>query len=229
MTDPPVPCVGFDEDLSALLDGELAPARQGEVRAHVAGCARCSDRLARLARVDEALRSLRHAEVPTDLAERLRARIAEEARGRSSVVHERGRSSVAHEPGRTSDAPAAAPARPAPPRRRRWIPFAATAFAAAAALALYLVVARPRPASQEPTIAEREEPAPEQEVAKRETPPATGPPRAEQLEPGGEPAAIEAASDEDIAVALDLETLADLEVIERLDVLEDLAALDGAG
>lgn len=210
MTDPG-PCSAFVEDLSALLDGELAPAREAELRAHVASCPRCTQQLARLARTDEALRALPAAEVPADLATRLRARIEEEG-GRSSA---RGRSSAAR---------GAAPSRRATPRRRRWIPLAAGALAAAAALALYLLVARPR--VEESRVAEREEPAPEREVATREIPPQ---PPAQEVAPGPELEAIQAASDEELAVALDLDTLADLDVIERLDVLEQLAALDGAG
>ena len=204
MTDPG-PCSAFDEDLSALLDGELAPAREAELRAHVASCPRCTQHLARLARADEALRALPAAEVPADLATRLRARIEEEG-------------------GRSSAARGAAPSRRATPRRRRWIPLAAGALAAAAALALYLLVARPR--VEETQVAEREEPAPEREVATREIP--LQPP-AQEVAPGPELEAIQAASDEELAVALDLDTLADLDVIERLDVLEQLAALDGAG
>jgi anti-sigma factor RsiW len=210
MTDPAA-CGPFDADLSALLDGELGPAREAEVRAHLAGCARCAEHLARLARADEALRALPSAEVPADLATRLRARI-EEGRGRSV---ERGRSSAA--PG------VASPRRPAP-RRRRWIPLAAGAFAAAATLALYLFVARPR--LEDARVAEREVPAPEREVATREIPPE---PPVEEALPGPELEAIQAASDEELALALDLDTLADLHVIERLDVLEQLAALDGSG
>jgi anti-sigma factor RsiW len=205
MTDP-ASCAAFEADLSALLDGELERARESEVRAHLAGCARCTERLARLARVDEALRSLPPAEVPAGLGERLRARIgAEERVGASDRRGSRERG-------------------PAPTRRRRWIPLAATALAAAASLALYLLVARPRPAQEEPPVAVVERPAPEREIARREPPaqPGTEVPEAD-LE------AIAAASDDELALALDLDTLADFEVIERLELLEALSALDGAG
>ena len=213
MTDPAT-CRAFEEDLSALLDGELEPAREAEVRAHTAGCARCAERLARLARVDEALRSLPDAETPADLAERLRVRLDEERRRSSASAEDRGRS---------LDARQAPPSQRPQPRRRRWLPFAATALAAV--LALYLVFGRPRPAGEEPTLAERERTAPEPEIARREVPPE--PP--EELVSGPELEAIQSASDEDLALALALDTLADLDVIERLDVLEQLAALDGAG
>jgi hypothetical protein len=224
-------CRAFEEDLSALLDGELEPAREAEVRAHTAGCARCAERLARLARVDEALRSLPDTETPSDLAERLRVRLDEERRRSSASAEDRGRSlprgrSSDEGRRRSLDARQAPPSHRPPPRRRRWIPLAATALAAAAALALYLVFGRPRPAGEEPTLAERERTAPEPEIAGREVPTQ---PLSEELVSGPELGAIRAASDEELALALDLDTLADLDVIERLDVLEQLAALDGAG
>ena len=228
MTDPAT-CRAFEEDLSALLDGELEPAREAEVRAHTAGCARCAERLARLARVDEALRSLPDAETPADLAERLRVRLDEERRRSSASAEDRGRSlprgrSSDEARGRSLDARQAPPSQRAQPRRRRWLPFAATALAAV--LALYLVFGRPRPAGEEPTLAERERTAPEPEIARREVP---SEPLPEELASGPELEAIQSASDEDLALALALDTLADLDVIERLDVLEQLAALDGAG
>jgi anti-sigma factor RsiW len=242
MTDPST-CRAFEEDLSALLDGELEAAREAEVRAHAAGCTRCAERLARLTRVDEALRSLPEAETPADLAERLRVRLDEERRRSSASAEDRGRSLLQGRSsnearrrssdeardevgGRSSDARQAPPSHRPPPRRRRWIPLAGTALAAAAALALYLVVGRPRPAGEEPMLAERERPAPEREIARREPPPE---PLPDELVSGPELEAIQAASDEELALALDLDTLADFAVIERLHVLEQLAALDGAG
>ncbi|RIL07694.1 MAG: anti-sigma factor, partial [Proteobacteria bacterium] len=38
-------CQAFEDDLSALLDGELGAARAAEVEAHVARCAACARRL----------------------------------------------------------------------------------------------------------------------------------------------------------------------------------------
>jgi anti-sigma factor RsiW len=231
MTDPAT-CQAYEADLSALLDGELEPAREAEVRAHAAGCARCAERLARLARVDEALRSLPDAETPADLAERLRVRLDEERRRTAASAgdpEDRGRSlrrgPSSDEVRRPGDARQAPPSQRPPPRRRRWIPLTATALAAAAALALYLVFGRPRP-GEEPTLADRERTVPEPEIARREVLPEPVP---EELVSGPELEAIQAASDEELALALDLDTLADLDVIERLHVLEQLAALDGAG
>jgi anti-sigma factor RsiW len=234
----PATCAAFEPDLSALLDGELEPAREGEVRAHVAGCARCADRLARLSRVDETLRALPGAETPGDLAERLRVRLDEERR-RVSI---RGRSFDSAQARGDDAAPVRSPERPGagrpvpsrapttsqrtPARRRRWIPLAAIAAAAAAALVLYSVLAPDwRRAREESRTAERERTTPGPEVAVREVPA----PLPDELVSGPELEAIQAASDDELAVALDLDTLADLDVIERLDVLEQLAALDGAG
>ncbi len=225
MTTDPATCQAFEADLSALLDGELAPAREAEVRAHAADCARCTQRLAHLARVDEALRSLPDAETPADLAERLRVRLEEERRRSSPSAEDRGRSFDEGQE-RSSD-PRPPPSQRPRPRRRRWIPLAAIAAAAAAALVLYSVLepARRR-ALEESRTAERERTAPEPDLARREVPPE---PLPEELVSGPELEAIRAASDEELALALALDTLTDFDVIERLDVLEQLAALDGAG
>ena len=45
-------CLAFAEDLSALIDAELADVRESEVRAHVATCAACAERLQELGNVD---------------------------------------------------------------------------------------------------------------------------------------------------------------------------------
>jgi anti-sigma factor RsiW len=228
----PATCPAFEPDLSALLDGE--PAREAELRAHVAGCAPCADRLARLSRVDEALSALPDAETPGDLAERLRMRLEEERRrasdrGRSSdstYGRAAGRDAPARSPdrpGRPAQAPRPPTSQRPPARRRRWIPLAAIAVAAAAALVVYSVLEPGwRRALEESRTAQRER---EPEVAVREVPA----PLPDELVSGPELEAIEEASDDDLALALDLDTLADLDVIERLDVLEQLAALDGAG
>jgi anti-sigma factor RsiW len=111
-------CAGFDEDLSALLDGELTPQREQEVRAHLAACPGCSQRLETLRRVDAALRGLPLRPPAAALAERLRERLVAER------------------------APAARTSRRAPGRRHRW--FALPAAAAAAAVALAAVLLLPR-------------------------------------------------------------------------------------
>ena len=55
MTRLPPPCAGFDEDLSAFLDGALAPDREEEVRAHLDLCDACVRRLEVFALADAAV------------------------------------------------------------------------------------------------------------------------------------------------------------------------------
>ena len=73
-------CEAYDEDLSALLDGELSEERETEVRAHAASCPRCARRLDALRSVDGLLASAPAPPVPHDLRARLDARIAADAR-----------------------------------------------------------------------------------------------------------------------------------------------------
>jgi anti-sigma factor RsiW len=114
-----IDCVACEEDLSALIDGELAAGREALLRDHLAGCARCGARLAALRAVDAGLAALPAPAVPEDLRARLEARIA------------------------AADVDARAPGRAAPPRRRRWLATRAwgALAAAGAAIALYLAVA----------------------------------------------------------------------------------------
>jgi anti-sigma factor RsiW len=69
-------CQGFEEDLSALLDDELAPERAAELRDHVAVCAGCRELLGRLVRVDSALSGAPARPVPASLRARLEASLA---------------------------------------------------------------------------------------------------------------------------------------------------------
>ena len=109
-------CEAYDEDLSALLDGELSEERETEVRAHAVACPHCTRRLNALRSVDRLLASAPAPAISHDLRARLDARIAADAGRR--------------------------PLRTRPPRRRRLgrpaLGFAAAA--AAAVLALYLGV-----------------------------------------------------------------------------------------
>jgi anti-sigma factor RsiW len=136
----PETCVAFDEDLSALLDGELTPERAGEVEAHVAACARCRAQLAAFQSVGARLRGVRRPDVPRELEARLLARVATESRAM----------------------PGPAPARGRPRRRLRARGVLAGAALAAAALALYLGVVR-RPPS--PVLAPPDGPVARQEPA----------------------------------------------------------------
>ncbi|HVN39053.1 MAG TPA: zf-HC2 domain-containing protein [Myxococcota bacterium] len=218
MTGPiPIECTRYAEDWSALLDGELPPAREAELRAHLDDCARCRAKLASLARVDVLLAGLPVASANADLFARLRARID------------------------ANEASAAAP-RLAPPRRRRALRLAAAAVAAAAALALYLALPRPRGeiAPQPPLrVAKapqpREVPAAEPPIAPP-APAAPAPPTqvAERRAAAPAPAAPEPARDpefdslpaDDLAAGMDLDTAKDLPVIANLELLERLVAME---
>jgi hypothetical protein len=229
MEDPSAACVGYSEDLSALLDGELPPERETALRAHVEGCAACARRLAELGRVDLALSSTPLPAVPAQLRARLEQRIAADA-----APAER--------------ASRGGPGRAAPPRRRLYVP--AAGLAAAAAAALYLVLrpdepslpgagpAQPPVAVIEP-VAPAPAPAPPAERSEiaRELPapsPPKAPPAAEPTAPvpRGAPAGQLAERDpseqdlEELGLVLELDTLQDLEVIANLDLLERLVALE---
>ena len=73
------------EDLTALADGALPPARAEQVREHLGSCAACRAELDRLAAAAAALRRLPPAPEPSPLfAARLAARLAREGRPRRS-------------------------------------------------------------------------------------------------------------------------------------------------
>ncbi len=203
------PCLSYGEDLSALLDGELDSAREAELRAHLVACEPCRTHFASLAGVNDGLRALAGRPVPANLEARLFARIATERRtGAASLTRRRSLRG-----------------------RRLGATFAVAALAAAAAVALYLgVVRNPAPDEPGPAIAQQPapplpEPAP---VAPRVQEPAASQlaesAPAPQDEMDTEPV-LEAASDEDLAVATELETLDeldDLDVIANLELLERL-------
>lgn len=210
MSSPEVRCASCEEDYSALLDGELPPGREVELRAHLEGCARCRERLDLLARADAALTGLASPPLPADLHARLRGRIA-----RNGVVASASR--------RAASAP----------RRGRWWArsAAAAAVAAAAALALYLVLSSeppaplPAPTPPGPQIAQSTRPGPAGE-------PAGGPRAPVRVAPGGPAAgqpspdagALEAAPADDLDLALELDTIEDFDVIANLDLLERMVA-----
>lgn len=73
-----------NEDLTALLDGALAPERAAAVRRHLEGCAGCRAERDRLAAAVAALRALPSAPDPSpSFTARLEARLAAERRPRS--------------------------------------------------------------------------------------------------------------------------------------------------
>jgi hypothetical protein len=136
MTERPAACAPFDEDLSALLDRQLAAEREAEVRAHLGSCVRCREQLELLGRVDTALRRLPAPPASRDLEDRVRERLA-----RAPGAPERRRDGA--------------------PRSRRWPWLPAAGLAAAAAAVLTLVLGRGPEAPDpppEPTLAAARQP-----------------------------------------------------------------------
>ncbi len=246
MVEIPATCLAYDEDLSGLIDGELGEEREAEVRAHLDGCAHCRERLEALRGVDTALRSVAAPAVPSDL----RARLAQRLSSRGPAFARLRSAAHAASP-RLRRAKSI-------PRRPRWLA-AGVGLAAAAALALYLAVGSvegPRPGAvrRPETLASRGAagsvplPAPPLEVA--ETPPPVpaeepsvsaaesfAPAAAESVAIAETPAAeetppfdLDAISDEELAVVVDLDTYEDLDVIVNLEILERyLAGEAGSG
>lgn len=225
-------CHAWREDLSALLDDELAAERTAELRGHLAGCADCREELAALRRADAELAALAAPPLPDDLRARLQARIDAEG----------------------SDGAARLPGRAAPRRPRRWgrAPLWAAALAAGVALAWVLVAGperaplSPEPLREAPEIARVEPPAPapvpeagpEGEVpepepvriAERAEPAPASVPPATELPDTELARVLEEQPAEDLALALEWETVEDLEVIANLELLEALVAMEeGAG
>jgi anti-sigma factor RsiW len=151
-------CHGFEEDLSALLDDELAPERAAELRDHVSACASCRELLGRLVRVDSSLSGAPARPVPASLRARLEARLA-------------GGEAVA-EPKRVVRAPT---------RRFAWRALGGMA-ALAAGVAVYVALT-----------------------------PAPAPPT---------PLDLQSVPDDELGLALDIDTVEDLDVIGNLDLLE---------
>jgi len=79
MNDPTLigPCAEYEHDLVDLSDGALEPAREPEVRRHLAGCARCAAWQASFAAVDAHLaEALPRGELPAGFEARLEQRLA---------------------------------------------------------------------------------------------------------------------------------------------------------
>lgn len=244
MPDHPAECLAYDEDLSALIDGELDTEREGEVRAHVDACAHCTERMQALCNVDLALASVPAPTVSADLASRLQARLAEDAPAEVTPLRRRERA----------------------PRRTPVLRYA-VGFAAAAAILLAVLLVMPRDGAEPGTrVAENEAPLPESvpevvdpapsldeplpepsliaeeaEPLREVAPPVVDEPTPapalvpEQLavaDPAPAPeAAFDAISDEDLALAIDLDAVEELELMANLDLLEtlvDLGIAEGA-
>lgn len=228
MTTEPRSCDVFERDLSAWIDGELAPARAAALRAHLDACDACAARVVQLRAVDASLLALPATAPAADLRARLQQRI--DAPDGEAAALARGRRTAAGA---------------APVRHQRRFAWRVAAAAAAAALAVLLLRPEPgrdpQPATSPPAplasaAPERmpEVPSPDEEPARQErlaadrtAPPERGStPRALAQAPGNAPArslpSAGAVSLED----LELETVEDLEVIANLELLEALLALD---
>lgn len=136
--------------LSALLDGELAEPLQGAVAAHVAGCAACQQKLARLARVDSLLATIPESQPSPDLYDRVLA-IAQQ-RHPERVVRESLRRRTHRLAPRSLPAflLASGPAvQPRPPARPRsvWLAAALPALAALLIISMTFVMFHRTPAS----------------------------------------------------------------------------------
>lgn len=203
-------CRPFEEDLSAWIDGEVAPARLAPLRAHVESCGACTRRVAALRAIDVALRSANEAEAVDD-----DMRLAEVRRNVDASLH-----------GAAVERPIA---QRAPRRPRRWLaPLAAGSIAAAAAALLLLV--RPAP-TQEPAPA-RERTIAASEPAASPIAPALAPEtaiaaqkRTEAFAGSGASALPDAETDTAAPPAakseLELESARELEMIERLAALSE--------
>jgi anti-sigma factor RsiW len=168
-----------DEDLSALLDGELEEARAQPLRDRIAREPALALRFAELGHLDVSLRGVAEETVTSERVAAMRAGLQRRLDAESPAPQ-----------GADDDGGARVLSLR---RHTRWVaPFAA-ALAAGAALYLALGPSPDAPAS---------------------------------LGAGSDAGLLAAVSDEEIAIALEYETLADLEVIEQLDVLELLAAVD---
>jgi negative regulator of sigma E activity len=255
MPEIPVECSAFEEDLSALIDGQLDARRVTEVRVHVDACEHCATCLRELANVDLVLAGLATPPVADDLHARLRARVA--AAGLESPRLQRVRIAL-----------------PRRPRRGLTLGIAG-GIAAAAAVLLALLVGLPRDARLSPAriaheeapqpsalpearriapesiaaahepeavvapvvdpaadpVAERPQPAPDVIAGARE--PSTSAPDEplREVEAGTQLAGLAGLPDEDLALVLELDAVADLDLVANLDLLEalvDLGMADGA-
>jgi anti-sigma factor RsiW len=178
----------LEEDLSALLDGELSAERESELRARVDGEPALAARLAELERIDVALRAMPREAPSPELRASLRARLEGERTAPADNVR-------SLEAGARFPETGVRPLQKSPRLAPSWI---SMAIAAAAALALYLAVSSG--SDREPARI------------------------ADSLHAEGSLADAEGsladATDEEIGIALEYETLADLDVIEDLELLE---------
>lgn len=160
----------IDQELSALIDGELEAERASELNARVASDPELKARLSSLEAVNESLRSLAPSAMPADLRARLQTRIEEDP--------ETAKQPIASETSMGWGRPLAA-------------------ALAAGLIAAWLLL----PGSNRDVTL----------VA------------IDDIEP-----MLEQASDQELAIAFELEALRDLDVIRDLDLLEALLAMEDA-
>ncbi len=244
MSESEAACATVADDLSALLDGELAEEREVAVRGHLESCPDCTGRVVALRRVDPALAAATAPEVPADLHARLDARLSSEMRPVSESAAGRRRQAD----------PAAGRRRQADPAvgrrsRARWLTPPAMGFAAAAALALYVGVRAVQPLDWLDALDGPvgpigvDESEPQIAGALPESMTSSSQPEARALDPlapssgstsGAEWAPVaevdlDDVSDEELALALEFDTIEDLEVIANLDLLVRLLEVEEAG
>ena len=75
MPNTPIACQAYEEDLSALIDGELSSSRAAELRDHLSACTGCSRRFEELRGVDRVLAGIALPELSTGLRGRLQEQI----------------------------------------------------------------------------------------------------------------------------------------------------------
>ena len=237
----PTDCQEFEAELSALLDDELSPERAALLRTHIASCERCRAQLAQLARLDSLLAGAPAPAVPASLRARLDVRLAAANgsgpgvrvsvsraprrawRGRSAAAAAAIAAGLALYLAVASREPAPRQGEPMPPRVARPL---AEPMPAAPQLAKRDTPARERtpaaPAPVAPLTPRRER------VAK--SPAAPEPPASRPLLAGPERAAasvdLEAVPDEDLDLALELDTVEDFDEIANLELLELMLAAE---
>jgi anti-sigma factor RsiW len=199
----------LDQDLSALLDGELDENQARSLRERIRNEPALAERFAVLGGLDETLRGLgttsHSSERVTGVRAELQRRMdAESAEARGEGEGEGLPDAAGPGIGDQASAPVLTLR-----RQNAWmLPLGA---ALAAGLVLYLSVG-PSP-----------DPPPESAVPEA---PGEGHSPGLAAVPSLQATPLDSASDEDLAIALEYETLADYEVIEQLDMLELIAAMD---
>lgn len=226
-----------DEALSALVDGELEQSEEATLRQAIEADSDTRDRFAAFEAVDQALRDLEAPPLQADLRERLEARIAQEAAPRRSAftplalaaaigaILLAGWFALAPNPvGREETTVTRQGPDDTPPQE------SVPSLAPEPEPAVEIAEAPTAPAPERGVIEQPEAQPDAQPNAQPEDPFAPSVQLANDAAPETpapeDPAAEIDASDLELAIAFELETLRDLEVIEELDLLEALLLLE---